>query len=384
MKRIICSLLLLSTFTSLAQIDPQGAGTQSASAYPDANQKRVQIAILFDTSNSMDGLIAQAKSRIWAIINTISNLRYNGQAPFLEIALYDYGNDNLTNQSNYVRKIIPLTTDLDLVSQKLFSLTTFGGSEYCGAVISQSLQELAWTSSPYDLRMIYIAGNEPFNQGPIPYKQICSLAAQRDIQVNTIYCGDYDQGVKEFWYDGAQSGKGEYSNINSNREVVHYTTPYDEKITRYNDSLNRTYIQYGENGAASKRNQLDQDENAKKMSLEVVTERAIVKSKAAYTNASWDVVDAVTQNSAKLDDLKDEDLPDEMKGMTEEEKRMFVEKMKAERYRFQKIIQELSVEREAYIAKEKEKSSSGESDFGNEVNENIVKTASEKGFTIQQ
>ena len=32
----------------------------------------IQIAILLDTSNSMDGLIAQTKSKIWNIINEVS------------------------------------------------------------------------------------------------------------------------------------------------------------------------------------------------------------------------------------------------------------------------------------------------------------------------
>ena len=51
----------------------------------------IQVAILFDTSNSMDGLINQAKSRLWNVVNTLTTLRYNGKAPNIEIALYEYG-----------------------------------------------------------------------------------------------------------------------------------------------------------------------------------------------------------------------------------------------------------------------------------------------------
>ena len=48
-----------------------------AFAQPVNNQsvRKVQVAILFDTSNSMDGLIDQAKTRIWSIINELSLLR---------------------------------------------------------------------------------------------------------------------------------------------------------------------------------------------------------------------------------------------------------------------------------------------------------------------
>jgi hypothetical protein len=39
-----------------------------------------------------------------------------------------------------------------------------------------------------DLKLIYIAGNEPFNQGPIDYKKVCEIASAKGIFVNTIYC----------------------------------------------------------------------------------------------------------------------------------------------------------------------------------------------------
>jgi hypothetical protein len=48
-------------------------------------QRKVQLVILFDTSNSMDGLLNQAKARIWAIVNETSNLRHNGLVPTIEI-----------------------------------------------------------------------------------------------------------------------------------------------------------------------------------------------------------------------------------------------------------------------------------------------------------
>ena len=64
-------------------------------AQPNLSNRTVQVAILFDTSNSMDGLIDQAKARIWGIINEVNTLRYNGQVPRIEIALYEYGTSGL-------------------------------------------------------------------------------------------------------------------------------------------------------------------------------------------------------------------------------------------------------------------------------------------------
>ena len=88
---------------------------------PDGNSK-IQVALLFDTSNSMDGLIEQAKSRLWDIVNTLTTLKYQGKTPVIEIALYEYGNDGLSVRNNYIRQVTALTNDLDLISEKLWYL----------------------------------------------------------------------------------------------------------------------------------------------------------------------------------------------------------------------------------------------------------------------
>lgn len=353
----------------------------SINSFAQGNQGHIQIAILFDTSNSMDGLLEQAKSRIWTIVNTMSDLRYNGQIPKIEIALYDYGNDNIVDNKNFVRQITPFTSDLDFISQKLFGLTTRGGSEYCGAVISESISNLNWNMIDNSLKMIYIAGNEPFNQGSVHYKDACKKSANQGVQVNTIYCGDYQQGVKEFWYDGAQIGKGEYSNINSNLIVKQYDTPFDEQIRVYNDSLNRTYYGYGSKGKEKKESQQFEDMNAMKQSASVISERASVKSKAVYNNAKWDIIDMSIQDSAQVFKLKDEELPEELKGKTDKEKQVFIDNKKGEREKYQKKIQELSAEREIHIAElKKNEPATEETDLGKEITKNVLKVAEEKGF----
>src|SRR5690606_7945439 len=123
-------------------------------------ENKIQVAILLDTSNSMDGLIEQAKSRLWNIVNTLTTLKYQGRAPEIEIGLYEYGNDGLSSEANYIRQVAPLTTDLDLISEKLFSLRTNGGSEYCGAVIQDAVTKLTWKDGNKNMKLVYIAGNE--------------------------------------------------------------------------------------------------------------------------------------------------------------------------------------------------------------------------------
>ena len=125
---------------------------------------RIQLAILLDTSNSMDGLIDQARNQLWAAVNEFSSSTHNGIRPILEVALFEYGNSNLIGQNGYVRQVLGFTQELDQVSEALFALTTDGGSEYCGYVINEAVTELYWSDSNHDIKSIFIAGNEPFNQ----------------------------------------------------------------------------------------------------------------------------------------------------------------------------------------------------------------------------
>ena len=61
--------------------------------------------------------------------------------------LHTYGNNNLSAQAGYIRKVSNFTADLDLISEKLFALKTNGGEEYCGWVIKDALDRLEWSPS---------------------------------------------------------------------------------------------------------------------------------------------------------------------------------------------------------------------------------------------
>ena len=156
---------------------------------PDKNQAKVQLAILLDTSGSMSGLIEQAKTQLWSIVNTFIQAKQNGKVPFVEVALYEYGNDGLNAENHWIRQIQPLTRDLDKISEELFALRTNGGSEFCGAVIKRAVGDLKWDTSPNTYKAIFVAGNEPFNQGPVDPASACREAIANGVIVNSIHCG---------------------------------------------------------------------------------------------------------------------------------------------------------------------------------------------------
>ena len=41
-------------------------------------ENRIQVALLLDTSNSMDGLIEQAKTQLWKIVNELTSAEQKG------------------------------------------------------------------------------------------------------------------------------------------------------------------------------------------------------------------------------------------------------------------------------------------------------------------
>ncbi len=316
---------------------------------PPAKQS-IMLALLLDTSNSMDGLIDQAKSQLWKIVNELAGARCDDSSrPTIKIALYEYGNDGLPATLGYIRQVSPLTNDLDVISEKLFALRTNGGSEYCGQVIKTSLNELDWSESGADLKMIFIAGNEPFTQGEIPYRVACTLAKQKDVVVNTIFCGAYSEGVETDWKSGATLTGGTYMSIEQDRKTVYIATPYDDKIDALNSKLNDTYVYYGSSGRDKKALQFAQDSNAESYGKANKAERAVSKSSGVYNNSSWDLVDASKNDDKVIEKAKEEELPKEMKGMTVQQRKDYVAQKSSERKSIQKEIQDLSVKRQQYI-----------------------------------
>jgi hypothetical protein len=334
----------------LFQIDSLRAQPLRENRGTSENQS-IMLALLLDTSNSMDGLIDQAKSQLWKIVNELAAAKCgDGKRPIIKIALYEYGNDGLPSSEGYIRLVSPLTNDLDLISEKLFSLTTNGGNEYCGYVIKKSLTQLDWSDLKSDLKMIFIAGNEPFTQGSVSYNAACSLAKEKGVIVNTIFCGNFDEGINTNWKNGADLTGGSYMSIEQNRKTVFIATPYDERISALNDKINDTYIYYGKSGASKKEMQSRQDKNAESYGLSNKVNRAVSKSSHAYENSSWDLIDASKSNEKAIVEAKEEDLPQEMRGMSIERRKEYVKQKSAERTQIQSEIQSLNRKREEYIA----------------------------------
>lgn len=386
MRRIahwtLAALMGLSGPLALAdEAKPTEEKTAPAAAAA-AERARIEIAILLDTSNSMDGLINQARTRLWAIVNELARTEKDGQRPDLRVALYEYGNNSLSKESGYIREVCPLTDDLDRISEALFGLVTNGGDEYCGAVIDRAVKNLKWSEGDH-FRAIFIAGNEPFTQGHVAYREACKAALEKSVIVNTIHCGNESAGRSGEWDQAARIADGRFINIDADQAEVAIVAPQDERLRTLNRELNETYIWYGDAGRARKERQMSQDAEAAKAPAgeEALVQRAIAKGSGAYRNSGWDLVDGLVEKKVKLEDLKDEDLPESMRGKTLEEKQALVDTMAKRRAEIQAEIQTLSEARRRHVAVERQKLAEGSQDtFSRAVGKMLDEQLEKKGF----
>ncbi|MEZ4982768.1 MAG: VWA domain-containing protein [Saprospiraceae bacterium] len=276
----LLSIIILVFFLVNPGIPEKMENEQSTSS------AKIQLALILDTSNSMDGLIDQAKSQIWKIVNEMAISKIDGKNPELELALYAYGNDNFNATKGYIEIQSALSQDLDNISDRLFRLTTKGGSEYCGQVIHTALTDLDWSASEKDFKLIVIAGNEPFDQGPVVPNDAYKLACEKGIAITTIFCGDWKEGIATGWKDAPACVSKKYLNIDQDETIAHIPTPYDDEIIALNSKLNDTYLAYGHEGNKRMELQKQQDINANAYGSANLRERASFKSKAIYNNAN--------------------------------------------------------------------------------------------------
>ncbi len=349
----------------------------------DTVQDTVQIALLLDTSSSMDGLINQARSHLWSMVDQMGKMTrvVNGKTRGvkIELALYEYGNDTLPATSGFIRQVQPFTGDLDKVSEKLHALFTNGGSEFVGQAIEVAANKLQWSSNPDTMKFIFVAGNEEFDQGPVTALQAMKAAAGKGVNVQLIYCGPKDQT----WANAASIAKTDLVTIDQNHVAAYIPAPQDQQILALGNELNTTYMAYGAEGAASFARQSSADMSSAKMSPKVAIERMQLKGKRAYDNRSWDVVDAITNDGKFLENTPDDKLPAELRGKSLEEKKQIVDARIAKRNAIKAQIAKLEAERTKFLEAEQAKQK-GEAvnSLETELMKTTKKIATQKGYKL--
>lgn len=313
-------------------------------------QNKIQVALILDTSTSMDGLLHQTQNQIWNVVSDLGDYDKDSIPAIVEIALLEYGNVTLDKGKGFVKIAQPFTKKIDWVSKELYQLKPLGGEEYCPTAIQTAVRQLNWSQNPEDLRVLFIAGNETFVQGEVTYRDACQQAVDKNIIVNSIFCGNYDVGRKIWWEKAATVTGGEYTNLDQNKEAVFVPSPFDEKMESLNTQLNETFLFFGKHGEKEYKNMLDQDKNAIKTGLIGLHNRVLFKSKRAFKNKDWDLIDALTLDQIDLRTIDHSTLPKEIKGMEIDTLKVTIYQLADERNQIKMSIHKTEMERLDYLS----------------------------------
>lgn len=374
MEKRICLAVVFAGFTFMALLAmmfmvQDALGEQLRSSRPD-----VDVVFCLDTTGSMSGLIEGAKQKIWSIANRIVEGK---PTPALRIGLVGYRDKG----DEYVTKVFDLDDDLDTVYENLMSFAANGGGdtpEHVNKGLHDAVNAMQWNNSRDSLKLIFLVGDCPPHtdyQDGYDYKKICESAVKKDIIINTVQCGS-DSNTIKYWKEIAKLGEGEYSAIAQSGGMVAIDTPMDAELSRLNSLLEGTVIAYGSDEV--RKEYKDRSKFIKAMSAPIAAERAVYKS-AGASYAEYDLVDTMALGKVDLEDIEEEWLPDEMKGMSIKERKSYLKEKEAEREKIKSKIKLLSKKRNTYIKSERKKSPSKDS-FDSVVEKLIEKQARKKGI----
>ncbi len=328
----------------------EAAGAELArdSWEPDHPEQAIDVAIALDTSGSMKSLTDAARLKLWEIVQELTLME---PAPTLRVALLSYGRKD-QSQAGWVRLETDLTTDLDLVSERLFALDSEGGAEYVARVMQLALEGLSWTNSDEALKLVFIAGNEPADQDPlVNFRDMSDEARRKGIFVHAIFCGQPEHELAETWKELADRAQGQFASIDHRSGTVVVESPVDAELGALSAAINETFLPLGEEGVKRQEGVLQQDANAQKLSPAAAASRALVKASPLYS-AEWDLVDALAAGKVDLVALQDSELPESLRGMSDTELALYLDEVTFARQELRQRIAELGEQRRRYVVEQ--------------------------------
>ena len=326
----------------------------------------LEMVFVLDTTGSMGGLIEGAKQRIWGIVNEVMQ---SSSRPAVKIGLVAYRDRG----DQYVTQVLPLTEDLDKVYATLMDYRAGGGGdgpEDVRRALADGVKRAGWSQGSARLaQVIFLVGDAPPHDDYRDEEDTVVTAAtavQMGMIVNTIQCGSLAETTR-VWQAIAQRGQGQYFAIAQDGGVQTIATPYDQQLGELATKLGGTYVAYGggageagDSYRSAMKGYADSTEAKVYTSVapEAQAERALNKAvnRQAYVG---DLLQNIENGSAKLESVKDEDLPADLRQLSPEARKQEVERRLTARREMRAQIVSLSKQRDEYVAAERKKQNGG-------------------------
>lgn len=356
--------------------EPPVGGTP---AVPPPPKPVVDVVFVLDSTGSMSGLIEGAKEKIWSIANSVIAQQ---PKPVVRIGLVSYRDRG----DDYITRRFDLTDDIDEVFKNLRSFQAGGGGDTPESV-NQALHEavgaMAWSGGKDATRIVFLVGDCPPHmdyQDDVKYPVTCKKAATTGIIINTVQCGGHSE-TTPVWQEIARLAEGSYIALAQTGGMVAMTTPHDAEIAKLSAALGETAVGYG----SAVQQQAVREKNATARDAAP----AVSAARAAYNTMTGgkaiqgrgDLLADLAEGTVKLDSLKEEELPADLKGKSAEERKAFLDERQTKRTELNRQLDELVRKRGDFIQQEKArlaKEGKGDS-FDQKVEETIRQQTKRSG-----
>jgi len=350
------------------------------------NQKpKVDVVFVLDTTGSMEGLIQTAKEKIWSIATTMASAQ---QTPEIRIGLVAYRD----RHDAYETRVVDLSGDLDSVYATLMDFAAEGGGdtpESVNKALYDAVHNMSWSQSDNAYQVIFLVGDAPphMDYNEVRYPEIVASALNKGIVVNTIQCGEIPTAI-EPWTQIASLGQGNFFQVEQAGGAVAFNTPFDEEIADLSAKLDDTRLYYG--------SAEEKDKMHRKVAATVkLNEGASIASRArrGSFNASTagrtnllgenELVDAVASGTVDLNDLEKDALPEPLLAMAPAEQKLYVADLADKRADLRQQIQELSEDRDGYLAKKVEEAGGLRSSLDQKIYDTVKEQAGKVGLEYE-
>jgi Mg-chelatase subunit ChlD len=343
-RGIVIGALALVAIAALAA---KGRGWQRGIArgpVEPSERPVVEVVFVLDTTGSMTGMIEGAKAKIWQISSHI----ISGQpTPEVRIGLVAYRDKH----DAYVTQVLPLTSDLDVVYNRLMSFRAEGGGdtpEHVNRALDEAIHAMRWSDGA--MKMVFLVGDAPPHDdySDVPdSRSLARQAADRQIVIHTVRCGQMAE-TADAWRAIATTANGRFTTIQQDGGVLAIATPMDDRLAELNRRLTENNILYGDDGVRSG--------YSSKVGAGIAAPSSTAADRARFfavkpgkKMADEDILDDLADGRMDPADLEEGKLPEAMRPMSPGERKEHAFKLKRERESIVNEINALAGERDKYL-----------------------------------
>jgi hypothetical protein len=313
----------------------------------------------------MKGLINAAKQKIWSISNQITT---GTPTPYVKVGLVAYRDRG----DAYITKVFDLTDDLDKVYADLMGFQAAGGGDFPESVnqaLHESVTKISWSKDKKTLRMIFLVGDAPPHMDypdDVKYPETCKLAVMNDIIINTVQCGKHKE-TEKYWREICSLAEGSYVQIDAKGgPIVAVETPFDGDLAKINGELAKRTLSFGSHEAQAKG--AAKAKAGAELAPTAQADRVGFLIRNAGGGTSYDLLHNVQTGKVKLEDLKKDELPAELRELNLEQQKDYLKKIDGERKELTQKALELDKKRNDFINKKNvENAKTTGSTFDNQV-----------------